>query len=168
MKTLQEEVQTLRKQVAEFEESLRVLENPPQYGPRRGELAPLDFLKAELSALEGEEERKRLLAIAYKSLENARQQLAIKEGELERLQSDCDAIASEMTAAGRSVLETERAYREALANFETLAAKHQRRWSELNPGQELYRRLGRIEFPGFLLSRSCGTLTTATIARDLK
>jgi hypothetical protein len=121
-----------------------------------------------MSVAREEKERARLLKISHQTLIDAEQRLASKEQELGRLQNDCELIANEMITAGQAVLTAESAYRESLINFETLAAKHQRCWQQLNSGQELYRQIGRIEFPGFVLSGVRGTLTTAAIARDLK
>lgn len=166
---LQEELQALRKEVVQFKEALHLLENPPaRYGPKPGEIPLLDYLKLEMASAREDQEREKLLAISRQTLADAEQRLASKEQELSQLQSDCEAIASEMQAAGEVVISAESAYRQALANFEALAAKHQRRWQELNPGQELYRQLGRVDFPGFFITGCCGTLTTDAIARDLR
>lgn len=165
---LQEEIQALRKEVAQFKEALHLLENPPaRYGPKPGEIPILDYLKVELSAAREDKERQKLLEISRQTLADAEQRLASKEEELSHLQSDCEAIVSQMEAAGRAVLAAESRYREAIEEFRALADQHQRRWQELNPRQELYRQLGRIDFPGFAQSGACGTLTSAAIAKDL-
>jgi hypothetical protein len=169
MRDLRQEVEQLRKQTCEFEEALRLLENPPErYGPRSGENGPLDFLKAELSVLEGEQERNRLLAMARQSLANAKEMLTGKEQELEALENDCQAIADEMDAAGQQVLAHQNAYRQALENFRQLALKHYPRWHQLNAGSELYQQLGAVDFPVFKVRGCCGILTSGLIARDLR
>lgn len=169
MGNLRAEVETLRKEVTQFREALELLENPPQrYGPKPGEIPLLDFLKLEVAAARDVKEREKLLAISRQSLTNAEQHLAFKQEELSQLQSDCEAIACQMKQAGERVVSAESAYRQSLADFETLAAKHQRRWQELNPGRELYRQLCQVDFPGFVITDCCGILTTAAIAKDLR
>jgi chromosome segregation ATPase len=169
MADLREEVATLQKQVTEFEEALRVLENPPErYGPRAGENGPLDFLRLELAALESERERESLLEVARQSLQNARGALVRKQEELNQLLDDCEQIANEMIGAGEAVKAAEIAYQQSLKNFQTLAEKHQHRWSKLNGSNELFRQIGRIEFPSFVISGVYGFLTTDAIARDLR
>ena len=166
---LEQEIHGLKKQVADLKEALRLIENPPErYGPRPGEIPILDFLKLELQAQKSDQERQKLLELSRQSLADAQSRLASKERELEQLEADCQAIASEMQVAGEAVVAAEAAYRHALTKFETLAAKRQRRWEQLNRGQQLYRQLGRVVFPGFVLHRGCGTLTTDVIARDLR
>lgn len=168
MRLLQQEVFELQKQVAEFEEALEVLLTRPKYAPQPGQLAPLDFLRVELSSLETEEERKKLLTMAQKSLENAKASLAVKQGELGQLEADCSEIALKMKAAGEAVLTAQSEFRECLRNFEDLASQYQRRWSELNPNRDLYQKSWQNEYPGFALINGCGILTTAAIASDLR
>lgn len=167
--SLQQEIRQLKKELAHLKEAFQVLESPPKrYGPKAGEIPILDYLKLELSAAREDKERQKLLEISRQALTDAEQRLALKEQKLTQLEVDCAAIASEMQAAGEAVISTESAYRQALTNFETLAAKYQRRWQELKPGQELYRRLGTVQFPGFVVTGCCGTLTTDALARDLR
>lgn len=128
----------------------------------------LDYLKSQVEAVKNEEDHQRLLEISRQTLTDAEERLASKEQELSQLQSDCEAIADEMQVAAKRVQETETFYREALANFQALAAKHQSRWQELNPNQELYQQLGRIEFPAFVVTGVSGKLMTSAIARDLR
>lgn len=169
MGNLRAELDQLQKEVNEFQEALELLKNPlKRYGPQPGQLAPLDFLKAELSSLKSEEERNRLLVMAHQSLANAKERLALKEQELSRLQSDCETIADEMRLAGEAVLAAQSSFQESLKNFEALATRHQPRWSQLNLNRDLYQNFWRGEFPDFVLQNGCGMLTTAAIARDLK
>ena len=167
MTTLEQEIYRLRKQCDEMEEAIALLKHPQRYEPRQGENAPLDFLKAELSAINSQSEREKLLQQAQVALEKSRATLQTKEAELESLKADCALIDEHMASLGQSVLTLQTAYQQALSRFEQLAAENQRRWQELHPGQELFSKLSRVEFPAFRMLGSRGILTTEAIARDL-
>jgi hypothetical protein len=168
MGNLQVEVERLRREVSEFKESLELLETPQRYEPKIGELLALDYLRSQVRAAKGVEERERLSRMSRQTLADAEKRLASKEEELSQLEADCEAIANEMRSAGEVVLAAQLAYQESLKNFESLAVKYQRRWQQLNPNQELYRKLGQVEFPGFATLGVCGILTSDAIARDLR
>jgi DNA repair exonuclease SbcCD ATPase subunit len=167
--TLDQEIQALKKEVADLREALHLIENPPgRYGPRPGEIPILDFLKLELQSQKSDQERQKLLELSNQALNDAQSRLAAKEKELEQLEADCQAITSEIGAAGEAVVAAEVAYRESLEKFKALAQKHEPLWRKLHPNEELYRQMSSVSFPAFVMFRNCGTLTTDAIARDLK
>lgn len=156
--TVEREVSMLRRQCEQMEEAIALLRTPQKYGPAPGQNAPLDFLKVELSRVSSEAEREQLLQQSEAALEKARTALQAKEAELQNLKDDCELIAQQIISSGQAVLAAQSAYRQSLAQFEQLAAKHQRRWQQLNPGQELYSGLGRIDFPEFRMIGGKGFL----------
>jgi seryl-tRNA synthetase len=116
--SLRQEIDQQRKEVDQFREALWLLENPQRYGPKPGELPPLDFLKLQLSEAKEDRERERLLQLSRQTLSDAEQRLAEKEQQLQQLESDCEAIAEEMKLAAESVLRAESAYHQSLQDFE--------------------------------------------------
>ena len=168
METLRQVVQQLRTEVSQFQEALELLETPQRYEPSIGQLPALDFLREQVRLAKDAEERERLSQMSRQTLSEAQQRLAAKEQELASLERDCEAIAQEMRLASEAALRAESGYRQALQHVEDLAATHRSRWQQLYPGRELYQRLGRTEFPAFVLIGGVPTLTTEAIARDYR
>ncbi len=104
MTILEQEVRRLTRQCQEMEEAIALIQHPQRYEPRQGENTPLDFLKAELSAVNSQSEREKLLQQSQVALEKSRAVLQAKELELQSLKDDCDLIREHMTSAGQAVL----------------------------------------------------------------
>lgn len=165
--SLQTEVQVLRKQCEEMEEAIALIRQPQKYEPRQGENSPLDFLKNELSVINSQAEREELLQRSEAALEKSRAVLQAKQVQLQQLKDDCELIRQHMLSAGTALLALQSSYRQSLAYFEELAKKNEKRWQELHGNQELFTKLGAVEFPKFCLRGCAGVLGQEAIVRDL-
>ena len=113
MELLSNRIGSLKKQIAEVEESLEIQKNPPTLKLDLGQYPALTEIRQVLADARSAEEHQMLLAQIETQLANQRKELAALEAELSAKQESVAALKTEQAQALAVVQQTEAAWLEA-------------------------------------------------------